>query len=336
MPTSKQLLYSEHWVKRKLPANFNAVDEPFFANDYEHFIPAAYSLRLKGAHVTSEGIVFRGLKPVPESLRLPPRHYGLRYRLSCLLKRRRVRLPDQEEYLMPFDVWSSGYFHWMLDCLPRIHILRERARNSVLLLPEAYAGFHLKSLALYEFKSIFQIPANSYVHVPNLLMPTRIAPTGNYNETVIKNIRETYRQHYRSTSIVNHGERVYISREKATRRKIVNEPEVVSLLKDHGFTIVNFEDWSFDQQVAIAAQIKVLVSIHGAGLTNMLFMNENASVMELRRSGDTTNLCYFSLASALGLRYYYQFGSPENIQRSTFDDNLKIDLTQLKSNLKKC
>lgn len=52
---------------------------------------------------------------------------------------------------------------------------------------------------------------------------------------------------------------------------------------------------------------KVVIGQYRAGLIHMLFMEKVAIVLELRCEDDKTNLCYFSLASALNQDYYYQF-----------------------------
>lgn len=38
----------------------------------------------------------------------------------------------------------------------------------------------------------------------------------------------------------------------------------------------------------------------------MLFMEADTAVLEFRHQGDTHNNCYFSLASALNIKYFYQ------------------------------
>lgn len=53
------------------------------------------------------------------------------------------------------------------------------------------------------------------------------------------------------------------------------------------------------------AEKELLVYHHGATLTNMLFMQEVKKVLELKSIRDSKTQCYFKLASALGLQYYY-------------------------------
>lgn len=67
-------------------------------------------------------------------------------------------------------------------------------------------------------------------------------------------------------------------------------------------------DWSLPATRALFARAAVLVAPHGAGLSNMVFMPQRASVVEVRPA-NFSNRCYHALADALGFRYY-RFDSP--------------------------
>ena len=60
------------------------------------------------------------------------------------------------------------------------------------------------------------------------------------------------------------------------------------------------------EQVNIFRNVKYVVANHGAGLTNILFMNKGASVLELRNNKDKRNNGFFKLSSVVGVNYYYQ------------------------------
>src|SRR6185295_8017269 len=107
---------------------------------------------------------------------------------------------------------------------------------------------------------------------------------------------------------------------RTNRRRVLNEAEVSGLLREYGFVTLYFEDYTFEKQVHLSSNATMLISIHGAGLTNMLFMKEKASVLEFRPKNDHTNLCYYALASALDLNYYYQFGEAGDPTQSIHDD----------------
>jgi capsular polysaccharide biosynthesis protein len=76
-----------------------------------------------------------------------------------------------------------------------------------------------------------------------------------------------------------------------------------------------------------------VVANHGAGLANMLFLSEKSSVFELRKFGDSHSNCYFILASALDLKYYYQACQAENPAEDAGLADVFVDLKLFKRNL---
>jgi capsular polysaccharide biosynthesis protein len=172
------------------------------------------------------------------------------------------------------------------------------------------------------------------LHCRNLLLPTHTAPSGHYNEDLIRGVRDVLLSAYGEPGEQADGERIYISRQSATKRRIVNEDEVTLTLRKFGFQTIFAEGLSFEQQVRTFSRARYIVSNHGAGLTNMLFMREGGSVLELRHHSDRINNCYFTLCSALNLNYFYQTCLPASDGPDPHTVDLLVDLQQLESNLR--
>jgi capsular polysaccharide biosynthesis protein len=164
-------------------------------------------------------------------------------------------------------------------------------------------------------------------------VPTQTAPSGHYNEQLIRGVGDLLAEYYASDLRQTPQDRIFISRSQAPKRKILNEEEVTELLRQFDFRIVKTEQLSFAEQVRLTAGTRYLVSNHGAGLTNMLFMKPGGNVLELRHASDKINNCYFTLASALNLNYFYQSCEPENATEDAHSANLRVDPGALKANL---
>ncbi|HCX74482.1 MAG TPA: hypothetical protein DHU93_02695 [Algoriphagus sp.] len=123
--------------------------------------------------------------------------------------------------------------------------------------------------------------------------------------------------------------KIYISRENAAHRKVLNEKEVIKKLKSKGFEIVYFEHLTVREQIEIMMETKILVGLHGAGLVNMLYMPKNGKVLEFRNENDCWVLSqsFYSLASFLGHDYYYTDNEATSAQTGFAD--FKIDLEKL-------
>jgi len=118
---------------------------------------------------------------------------------------------------------------------------------------------------------------------------------------------------------------IFISRSEAPRRRISNEEQLLPVLRRHGFSPLVAEKLSFEEQVRRVGSTTILAGGHGAGLTHMLWMKPGSSVLELRRKGDRWNNCYFALASALDLRYFYLLCDAANPKDDFHVGDLTVD-----------
>ncbi|MCJ8140406.1 glycosyltransferase 61 family protein [Falsirhodobacter halotolerans] len=103
--------------------------------------------------------------------------------------------------------------------------------------------------------------------------------------------------------------RLYVRRTSGRNRPLIGEEGLIDLLRPAGFEVVAFEDHGTEQQARMVAEAEALVSIHGAGMTNMLFAPEGCLVVEvsnlqtlLKRFGD-----FNPLAQVAGVRYRHVF-----------------------------
>jgi capsular polysaccharide biosynthesis protein len=126
--------------------------------------------------------------------------------------------------------------------------------------------------------------------------------------------------------------KVYISRESALKRKVSNERELIPILEAAGFEIVQMEKFSFKEQRDLMRETKVLMGIHGAGLANLIFLPQDSKVVELHPNVERYNSCFYHLAAALDVDYYYSFeeGDHPNPQEA----NLRVDLDNILELLK--
>ena len=133
-------------------------------------------------------------------------------------------------------------------------------------------------------------------------------------------------------------DRIYVSRSKAKNRKIVNNEEVETIFNRHGFKILNFENYSFYEQVYLMQHCKILAGVHGAGFANIAYMPEKSKLFELIKeysSYQEERPSYWRLSSALNIDYFIQYCRPK--EYGNYDlwvgVDLKVNTELLKSNL---
>lgn len=214
------------------------------------------------------------------------------------------------------DNWSDGYFHWFGDALPRLLLLNEYWDECPVLLPLKFSrlSYVVDSLTYLGVNFVFKDKVKCKV----LYTSDFAAPTGNYRPVLMNELNMFFvpikKQPFR---------KIYISRQKASRRRILNENELLPILHERGFEIHYFEDYSLSRQIELISETRFLIGLHGAGLTNMLFMNQGTFVLEIRNRFDSNANCYFSLASDLKIKYLYFLADVEN--NNTFDTNFNVN-----------
>ncbi len=332
-------LRPETTSRRTLPVNIQPKDLSLFNGELERVIPPTRLLKLHNVSVSSEGILFQHGKMLPESFAFPHTRASWRRRsvakffLNNYFVRRRRR--SEKASVWVTDDWSAGYFHWLADVLPRLFTVKDQLKDLVLLLPHQYKELKYVSASLQPFHvgSVEFIKPDEVFVCENLMVPTQTAPSGQYNEELIQNVGRLLVEFYANELRELPADRIYISRALAPKRRIANEDEVIEVLRALEFQIIRTEDHSFAEQVRLAARARYVVSNHGAGLTNMLFMSPGASVLELRHATDRINNCYFTMASALNLNYFYQSCEPANRDEDPHSADLKVDVEALRRNL---
>lgn len=331
-------LYVEgrHVVDRPRPVNLKDGDRWLFQHELRRtFAPRRVVSFSSGTLVENGGIVINGRPFLPSDGRpLSFRAQLLRARfLAAFAAERWSRSRPSPPTAWIVDPWSTNYFHWLMDALPRL-LLVLRVRSEVaLVLPRRYQsiGWIRSSLeAITPLKiQFFDAPA---AVVDDVIVPDYAAPTGNYDVGLVRFLRNRFRTYFASGLKVP-TRRLYISRHNADRRRLVQETAILRAMERAGFELVFPEMLSFAEQVRLFASAACVVGNHGAGLTNILFMPPGGRVLELRRSGDAVNNCYFALAGALELRYYYQLCEPQGVRLDPRARDLRVDLGELQQNL---
>jgi capsular polysaccharide biosynthesis protein len=105
------------------------------------------------------------------------------------------------------------------------------------------------------------------------------------------------------------GELLYLSRNEAAMRKILNEDELIEPLKDLGFTIMRASGMPLADQIEAFRQARVVVSAHGAGLTNILFCRPGTKLVEIFPENGVHGSAFTRLSSHLDFDYYFAVGS---------------------------
>ena len=83
-------------------------------------------------------------------------------------------------------------------------------------------------------------------------------------------------------------EKIYVRRENANYRNILNEADLIDKLKKNGFKIISTSQYEILEQINFFVNAKIILSPYGSGLANIVFCNPGTKVYEI--SPDFTNV----------------------------------------------
>ncbi len=204
------------------------------------------------------------------------------------------------------------YFHWMVDVLPRIELLRRSGINlnqiDKFLVNSTHLSFQQKTLKQLGIPSDKILASDQFPHIQanQLIVPSFPGYLGWLEPWGIQFLRHTF-----LTSAIQaksgYPERIYISRNSAKHRRVLNETEVMETLKTFGFVSLQLESISLTEQVALFYHAKVIIAPHGSGLTNIVFCQPSAQIAEFV-SPHYNRHYYWVISQALGLKHYSLMG----------------------------
>ena len=235
---------------------------------------------------------------------------------------------------------ASNYAAWLFGCLPRLSAYAACAEISDLpiVLHGEVANYHLDSLhamgiarerlrihgahVRVECKELYYCTTSYFHHAPSA--------------TGVRHVRERVTSQRCARPGKAAGKRLYLARRHAKDRPLLNEPEVVALFERHGFTAIDPEQYSFDEQARFAADAEVLAGPYGANLANMVFANNARKVLIL---GTKHQPEFARLASALGIAFWHTV--PQGIKLRaglTISESMGFtaDLSELERVLQAC
>jgi tetratricopeptide (TPR) repeat protein/capsular polysaccharide biosynthesis protein len=258
-------------------------------------------------------------------------------------------LPALEEIKGKVAILSglSGqvYYHWMFDVLPRLEILRRSGINFdeidwfvVNSIDRPFQLETLKSLGIPK-KKIIESDRHSFIKAQELIVPSFPGHLDWVPKETIQFLRQTFLPK-NSSQRPNYARRIYISRSNAKYRQVLNEIEVIQLLKQYDFTVVRLETMSVAEQAAVFANARAIVAPHGAGLTNLVFCNEDTKIIELF-SPNYVRTDYWMISWELKLKHYYVVGQNfdcyplrQLMYQNSLTEDISIDINSLDEALK--
>lgn len=205
------------------------------------------------------------------------------------------------------DRTSKSTYHYLTEALPKLFLLNQIKPEMPVVLPGRFKSHKLAQATLSHFKNLdIQyldkgrlgiIETSWYVDYVAPIERVKFA----HNGKVLAEMAQFYRGKF-GVPENQVGRRIYISRQ-GSGRKIENAEIIERLLLKAGFETVFLERMTFEDQVRKLSTASVIIGCHGAGLANMMFSPQGATIVEFTHPQYPD--FFFQEATSLGHSYYY-------------------------------
>jgi tetratricopeptide (TPR) repeat protein/capsular polysaccharide biosynthesis protein len=235
---------------------------------------------------------------------------------------------------------GNVYFHWMVDVLPRIELLRRSGRDLAeidwFLVNSCQHQFQRESLRILGIPEEKVLESDRYPHIQatELIVPSFAGYLGWPSGWAIDFLRREFLKGIIPS--YSYPKRIYISRSKARYRRVLNEADVVEVLEGFGFVSILPESMSLEEQIAYFYHAEVIVTAHGSGLTNTIFCKSGTKIIELM-SPHYISHYYWGSSQYLQLEHYFLTGEAfecypirQLMYQNSLTEDILVNLSSLK------
>ena len=235
---------------------------------------------------------------------------------------------------------AGNYHHWTVDLLPRAglairagYVLQDFDHVLIKDRGLPYQREGLRRLGIDEGK-IIRVTNDLHLQADTLVVPsvrhdnTRVSPDD------VRFTRSLYLPEEPKPTTAKR--RLYVSRRDASFRRVLNEADLMSLLRQHGFEEVAMSKMSVAEQAKLFSEAAVLIGPNGSAFANLVFANPACHVIEFFAPGWVVGYNWM-LSELIGLDYTAIVGEgprpPEGTLPREIKQDMLLDLAKLKTTL---
>lgn len=236
------------------------------------------------------------------------------------------------------SVAGNVYYHWMIDVLPRIILLKKaNLFDSIdyFFFNTIKYPFQIETLSLLgiDKQKIISLDNlwDSHYLVENLYFPSFTSKLNESSQYSIDAIKSCF-----NIPPVLVKRRLFLSRKKAKNRKLLQEKEILSYLEAYKFELFYPEDHTVSEQAVAFNQAEIIVGPHGSGFTNIVFCKPDTKVVDIC-APEWINDCFLKISELNNLDYTRIIG--EKHKSYNYNENkgadIQLDFNLFKSTINK-
>jgi hypothetical protein len=320
-----------------------------FSRNYERVAYEGYVAKIPGARVLGE---FSNFIIAPDNILLSDvsREFGAeggRSPEDFSIFHNRLRMPPCVKQAGNIAVistsGSNNFHHWNYDVLPRLDLLSRAGyiKNiDKFIINNSGLKFQLEGLSKFDIKPEQIINPKGrqqfYLEAENLFIPSLPEDLGTISPWVIRFLRDLFlRNGDKSTT----EKKLFLSRQNAPSRRIVNNEEVLCEIMASGFVEYTPENFSMEEVATHFSAVDSIISVHGSGLSNLPFISEGTKVLDILAPYHQDPY-YWMICNQRKSKYVALFAEGAHpsddldLVKNKVDADLIIDLDKLKAALR--
>jgi capsular polysaccharide biosynthesis protein len=197
---------------------------------------------------------------------------------------RRAEYVNADAIVILDDIFDLNFCHWLSDWLPRLEFLNSTfpQRRFKVVTNRLTSNFQVETLSALGFSrdDVLELDRGSCLQFRSLIVPNDLGminhPAHKGAPWAVDFLRSMELPRARTGL-----DRIFVNRNDAAGRRIAGGEALEAALSKLGFVSISLSGRPFFEQAALFRDAKRVVGIHGAGLTNLIYSNSDAKLIEL-------------------------------------------------------
>jgi len=224
----------------------------------------------------------------------------------------------------------SNYHHWMMDLIPRAGLV-ERAGYRLkdfdhVLINDRGLPYQRETLSRLGIdpSQLIRVDDQLHIEADRLVVPSMRHDNTKVSRAEMEFVRRLFLPEEAVPGTAHR--RLYVSRRDASFRQVLNEHELMPLLREYGFEEVVMSSLSVAEQARIFSEAEVVMGPNGSALANLIFAHPSCLAIEFSAPGWVVGYNWMICAN-FGLLYTALVGKGPRPLAGSLPREIKEDIT---------
>lgn len=197
---------------------------------------------------------------------------------------------------------STNYYHWTIDFLPLLFsvLTDEEIKDIPIVINGDLASFQKEIL---KYKRLTRTNLIKVRYPSAHQFSSCLVPIMDFDNRIkcLKFCAKDILKKQKNITVPD-AKKIYLKRGDSAHRQAIGEEKLVKKLEQNGFLAIDAGQYSIFEQMAIFSKAQVVVGVHGAALTNIVYAESSCCVVEITSS--CWDMPFFeNIAKAGGQKY---------------------------------